>query len=49
MVFSTFSLGTEACTKNPGFNRPSELTNKASASKVRESIETDGLIRVICP
>ena len=49
MVFSSFSLGIDACTKKPGFETPSRLSMMASASKVRESCETAGLIRVICP
>src|SRR2546430_12410133 len=39
-AFSTFSLGMEACTKNPGFRRSFLFASKASASNVRESCET---------
>ena len=40
MLFSSFSLGMDACTKNPGFNLPFRFTSKASASKVRETCAT---------
>jgi len=45
----SFSLGMEACTKKPGFRRPSPLARSASASKVRESCATAGLMRETRP